>query len=104
MLSISSNGVSIEVGTASFRSVRGYTMVAALLEEIAFWPTDDAADPDYEILDALRLRHGGPFPERCCSAHSSPYARRNALFDAHRRHYGREGDPVLLPHAPTLER
>ena len=33
--------VSIEVGTASFRSVRGYTIVAALLDELAFWPTDD---------------------------------------------------------------
>jgi phage terminase large subunit-like protein len=48
------NGVSIEVGAASYRTVRGYTVVAALLDEIAFWPTDDAAEPDYEILAALR--------------------------------------------------
>jgi hypothetical protein len=49
-----SNGVTIEIATASFRSVRGYTLVAGLLDEIAFFPTDDAADPDYEIIDALR--------------------------------------------------
>jgi phage terminase large subunit-like protein len=48
------NDVVIEVGTASFRSVRGYTIVAALCDEIARWPTDDAAEPDYEILNALR--------------------------------------------------
>jgi hypothetical protein len=48
------NDVSIEIGTASFRSARGYTLVAALCDEIAFWQTDDSANPDYEILDALR--------------------------------------------------
>jgi hypothetical protein len=32
---------------------------------------------------------------------SSPYARRGALWDAHRRHYGKEHDPVLIWHAAT---
>lgn len=48
------NGVTIEVGVASFRSTRGYTYVAVLADEIAFWRTDDAAEPDYAILDAIR--------------------------------------------------
>jgi hypothetical protein len=34
-----SNGIDIEVHTASFRAVRGYTIVAALLDECAFWRT-----------------------------------------------------------------
>src|SRR5262249_5446154 len=38
------NRVSIEVHSASFRSTRGYTIVAALCDEISVWPTDDAAD------------------------------------------------------------
>ena len=49
-----SNGVTIEVATASYRATRGYTIVAALCDELAFWPTDDLAEPDYEILDAIR--------------------------------------------------
>jgi phage terminase large subunit-like protein len=48
------NGIVIEVHTASFRSVRGYTIVAAIPDEIAFWDTDDSANPDTEILNALR--------------------------------------------------
>ena len=30
-------GISIEITTNSFRSVRGYTVVAALLDEVAYW-------------------------------------------------------------------
>ena len=35
------NRIVIEVHTASFRSTRGYTIIAALLDEIAYWPTDE---------------------------------------------------------------
>ena len=32
---------------------------------------------------------------------SSPYAHRGALYDAHRRHYAQDGDPVLVWQADT---
>src|SRR5215831_7220041 len=35
--------VCIEVHTASFRSTRGYTIVAGLLDEVSFWPADEVA-------------------------------------------------------------
>jgi len=53
-----SGSVTIEVGTASYRTTRGYTIVAALCDEMAFWPTDDSAQPDYEWLNALRPGDG----------------------------------------------
>jgi terminase large subunit-like protein len=49
-----SNSVTIEVHPASAKSTRGYAVVAALLDEVAFFPTDDSANPDYDILDAIR--------------------------------------------------
>jgi Terminase large subunit, T4likevirus-type, N-terminal len=50
-----SNRVTIEVHTASFRTTRGYSVCAALCDEIAFWSIDEsAAEPDTEILSALR--------------------------------------------------
>jgi hypothetical protein len=94
------NSVSIEVATASYRSTRGYTLVAALLDELAFWPTDDAAEPDYEVLHALRPGKA-TIPGAMLLCASSPYARRGALWDAHRKHFGRDGDPVLVWQAPT---
>jgi hypothetical protein len=94
------NGVCIEVSTASFRTVRGYAVVAALCDEIAFWPTDDAADPDREVLAALRPAMA-TIPNAMLLCASSPYARRGALYDAHRKHFGQDGDSVLVWHVPT---
>ena len=94
------DGVTIEVGTTSFKTVRGYTIVAALCDELAFWPTDDSAEPDYEVLNALRPGMV-TIPNAMLLCASSPYARRGALWDAHRRHFGKDDDPVLVWHADT---
>ena len=95
-----SNSITIEVGTASFRTIRGYTIVAALLDELAFFRTDDAADPDFEILDAIRPGMA-TIPGAMLLCASSPYARRGALWTAHRKHFGKDGDPVLVWQADT---
>jgi hypothetical protein len=95
------NHVTIEVGTASHRSIRGYTIAAALCDEIAFWPTDDAAEPDFAILDALRPGMA-TIPGAMLLCASSPYARRGALWDAFHNHYGRDGDPVFVWQAGTV--
>ena len=92
--------VVIEVHSASFRSTRGYSIVAALLDEIAFWPTDDSAEPDFEIINAIRPGMA-TIPGAMLLCASSPYARRGALWDAHRRHFNKDGDPILVWQAPT---
>lgn len=87
----------IEVHTASHRAVRGYTLAAAILDEIAFWHIDGQS-PDAEIVAALRpalATLGGPL-----IALSSPYARRGVLWDAYRRHFGRQSR-VLVAQAPS---
>lgn len=94
------NETTIEVHSASFRSTRGYTLAAVIADEIAFWPTDDAAEPDYEVLNALRPGMA-TIPNAMLLCASSPYARRGALWDAHRRHFGRDGDPILVWQAGT---
>ena len=93
------NAVTVEVAAASFKSVRGYTIVAALCDEIAFWPSEDAAEPDYEILDAIRPGMATiPGAKLLCA--SSPYAKRGALHDAFKRYYGKDSD-VLVWKADT---
>lgn len=88
------NAVTIEVGTASHRSTRGYTFAAVLCDELAFWRTDDSAEPDYAILDAIRPGMA-TIPGAMLICASSPYARRGALWDAFRRHWGQDGAPLV---------
>jgi hypothetical protein len=40
-------------------------------------------------------------PDALLLCASSPYARRGELWSAHRRHFGKDGDPVLVWQAPT---
>ena len=94
------NGTTIEVHVASFKTTRGYTIVAALCDEIAFWPHEDVAEPDYEVLNALRPGMA-TIPGAMLLCASSPYARRGALWDAYRKHYARDGDLILVWRAAT---
>src|SRR5262249_9063422 len=70
------------------------TCVAALADECAFWMSDDSANPDVEILNAVRpalATTGGPL-----IAISSPYARRGALWETYKKNYGPTGHPMIL--------
>jgi hypothetical protein len=91
--------ITIEVHTANFRAVRGYTIVAALLDELAFWQGEDSANPDFEIINAIRPAMA-TVPGATLLCASSPYARKGALWEAYHRYFGRAGGPLVWQ-APT---
>lgn len=95
-----SNRITIEIGTASFKAVRGRTLVAVLGDETAFWPAEDSASPDYEILDAVRPGMA-TIPNAMLLMASSPYARKGALWDAWKRWFGKPDAPALVWQAST---
>ncbi|MEL7688929.1 hypothetical protein AAG596_15720 [Citromicrobium bathyomarinum] len=93
------NRTCIEIATASFRSVRGYTLAAVICDEIAYWFTE-GANPDAETIAALKpglATLGGPL-----IALSSPYAKRGTLWNAFKRHFGGDSTRILVAQAPTL--
>lgn len=95
------NGVDIEITSASYRSVRGFTVVAALVDEIAFMRTDEnSRNPDSALIEALRPAMA-TVPGALLLCASSPYAPRGELWRAFKAHYGRDRDPVLVWRAPT---
>jgi hypothetical protein len=94
------NSVTIEVATASYRSTRGYAIVAALLDELAFFRTDDSANPDTEIIAAIKPAMA-TIPNAMLLCASSPYAQRGALFTAFKQYYGKPDSSVLIWKAPT---
>jgi hypothetical protein len=96
-----SNRVVIEIGTASFRTTRGYSFAAVLCDEIAFWRQDEtSANPDVEILRALRPGMAS-IPGSILMLASSPYAKRGELYGAFRRHFGKDDARVLVWKADT---
>jgi hypothetical protein len=95
------NDVDIEIQTASWRTIRGYTVIASLCDEIAFWRSDEQfANPDTEVLNALRPAMA-TVPGAMLLCASSPYARRGALWNAYRRHWGKDDAAALIWKAPT---
>jgi hypothetical protein len=93
------NRITIEVHTCSFRTVRGYTILAALCDEMAFWLGEDSSNPDAEVISAIRPAMA-TIPNALLLCASSPYARRGVLWEAYHRYFGRAG-PVLVWNAPT---
>jgi len=87
------SGVDVVIRPASFRTIRGITAVAVIADEIAFWRSDDSANPDTEILRALRpalATTGG-----LLAAISSPHAKRGELYTTFKRHFRPTGDPLI---------
>lgn len=97
------NGITIEIRAVGEAGTRGYTVVGALLDEIAFWPTDpDSAKQDKKVLRALKpamLTIKGAMLVML----SSPYAKRGELYESHRNNYGNDEDVrSLVWQADTL--
>lgn len=76
-----SNGVIIEVITANTAAPRGRAYALAIIEEAAFLPTEDAADPDTELLRAVRPALAR-VPGSLLVVIGTPYAQRGELYKA----------------------
>lgn len=94
-------GAVVKVATASFRSTRGYTMLDVVLEECAFYTVEGSANPDEELLTALRPALL-TMPGSRVYGISSPYARRGILYKAYTDHWGRDDTDVLVFNADSM--
>jgi hypothetical protein len=71
-----------------------------VLDEVAFWRSDESANPDREVLTALRPATA-TVPGSMIVGISTPYARKGVLWQSFKDHYGKDGDPVLVWQADT---
>jgi len=88
------NNVVIAIKTCSFRSIRGYTLLACIMEELAFWRSEDSANPDKEVLTAVRPALS-TIPESLLIGISTPYSRTGVLWDQFKSSYGKAGSSLL---------
>src|SRR5262249_20172160 len=84
----------ISIRSGSFRTVRGRTLLACVLDEVAFLRDETSATPDVEtyraVLPALATTNG------MLVGISTPYRRLGLLFQKHRDHYGQDDPDVLV--------
>lgn len=93
------NGFAIEVTTSDQRRVRGRTVVASLMDEVAFWRSENTSSPDVDVFRALKPATA-TMPGAMIIGISSPYARRGLLWQKYSKNYGNDGK-ILVVQAPT---
>ena len=94
------NGITIAVMTCSYRSIRGFSIVASICDEISFW-RDFGANPDHEILNAIRPAMANISGSMLICI-STTYARSGILWEQFQR-FGREDPDVLMWCAGTQD-
>lgn len=95
------NNVRIEIMAGDFRSIRGYTLLAAIVDEVAFFGIEDEAKikSDTELIRAIQpalATVGGKL-----IAISSPYARKGWTWKTYQRHYGNPTGRTLVLNCPS---
>jgi hypothetical protein len=92
-------GVTIAMHPASFRTVRGRTLLACIADETAYWRDETSALPDLEcyraVMPALATVNG------MWIGIGSPYRRIGLMHQKHRDHFGHDGDDVLVVAGPS---
>jgi hypothetical protein len=95
-----SNRVTIQVGTCSYKTTRGPTLAACIADEVAFWRSDDGANPASEVLRAIRPGLA-TLPGSLLLCISSPFAQAGPVWDTFKAHHGQDDSPVLVWQADT---
>ncbi|MET3967227.1 hypothetical protein [Bradyrhizobium sp. S3.9.1] len=94
------NRVDVTIATNSFRSLRGRPVLAAVLDECAFYRDDSSASPDVETYDAIKPGTA-TLPNSIIIGISSPYRKSGLLYNKYQEHFGKDSK-VLVVKAPSL--
>jgi hypothetical protein len=95
------NHIRVEVLSGDWRTVRGFTLIAAIVDEAAFFGLSEESKvrSDTELMRALKpglATTGGKL-----IAISSPYARKGWCFSQYERNYGNNNPKCLVWNCPS---
>jgi len=93
------NGLEIRTFPSTAAALRGYTIVAAVLDEVAYFPTEGAANSDEDIETAV-LRGMGTLQGPLIKI-STPAGQRGILYRDIKRGWGHDDPDLLCFKAPT---
>jgi len=89
------NGIDVAIATNNFRSVRGRSILIAVLDECAFYRDEGSSTPDEETYRALKPGLAR-VPDSVLVGISTPYRKTGLLYRKFCDHYGRDDDDVLV--------
>jgi hypothetical protein len=96
------NGIEILVLSNNFRSLRGRTILCAILDECAYWRDDNFANPDQEVYAAI-LPAMMTLPDAILIGISTVYRKAGLLYEKWAKHYGKADPDVLVVKATTRQ-
>ena len=94
------NDVSIDIAPNSFRSIRGFSILVAALDEVSFWRSETSSAPDVEVYNAISPALE-TLPGSMMIGISSAYRRAGLIYDKYRKYYGTDDPNVLVIKAAT---
>jgi hypothetical protein len=95
------NRLAVECFPCTLRSLRGWSMPAAVLDELAFFRLEGQADSDVEVQASIR-RGMVNFPFTRLIKISTPYMKSGVLFEDFRRGFGQPDPDLLVWRAPSV--
>jgi hypothetical protein len=94
-------GTRIEILAGDWRTVRGFTLLAAIVDEACFFGYDAECKirSDTELVRAIKPSLATVGGKLVCI--SSPYARKGWCYQQYLRHYGKDSGKVLVWNCPS---
>jgi len=96
------NGIEILVLANKFRSLRGRTILCAILDECAYWRSEDASDPDVETYAAVKPAMM-TLPDSMLIAITTVYRKSGIAYDKWAKYYGTDDPDVLVIKATSRQ-
>jgi hypothetical protein len=95
------NGLTIECFPSTVRSLRGWSIPAAAMDELAFFRLEGASESDVEIQVSIRRgMQSFPFPRLVKI--STPYLKGGILYEDFKQPFGQDDPDLLVWRAPSL--
>jgi len=96
-----SNGVLVEILVGDWRAVRGYTLLAAIVDEIAFFGLDAESKvrSDTELIRAVTPSLATCQGKLICIG--SPYAKKGWSYQQYKKNFGNNNGKVLVWNSPS---
>lgn len=95
------SGVRIEILAGHWRTIRGYTLLAAIVDETAFFGLDseDKVKSDDELIAAIQPGLATIGGKLICI--TSPYAKKGFCYRTFRNDYGNDASDILVWKSPS---